>query len=90
MTVFDAYDESTVTMYFNTQVYFRQHLLNDLANNEQVWQQRYHNWLAEQGCVIVRSDKKNLLRNSLGIAPGFDTFGFGDERDAVIFRLRWS
>lgn len=62
-----------------------------MPNHERVWAERYRKWLAEQGCVIVltKSDYE-VVRNSLGVAPGYDKFGFENEHDATIFVLRWS
>lgn len=80
----------TEDIYYNTQVYFRKHCWINMPNHERVWAERYREWLAEQGCVIVlRSSDINVVRNSLGVAPGFDQFGFSKPEDATMFALRW-
>lgn len=81
----------TNDLYYNTQVYFRKNHWINMPNHERVWAERYHKWLAEQGCAIVltKSDIE-VVRNSLGISPGYDKFGFENERDATMFVLRWS
>ncbi len=79
----------TNELYYNTQVYFRKNLMDDLPNDDKVWCEEYHKWLKSQGVVIVNSSG-DLIRNALGIAPGYDKFGFENEHDATIFVLRWS
>lgn len=62
-----------------------------MPNHERVWAERYRDWLAEQGCVIVLTESDiDVVRNSLGVAPGYDKFGFKNEQDAVWFTLKWS
>ena len=84
MTLIEAGD-----IYYNTQVYFRKHFIDDLPNDQDVWAKVYREWLHSQGCEIVILSP-NLLRNSLGVAPYYDKFGFKNERDAVFFVLRWA
>lgn len=79
----------TNDLYFNTQVYFKKHLMNDLPNDDKVWRESYHAWLKTQGAVIIKS-KKDLLSNALGVTPFYDKFGFENEHDATLFVLRWS
>lgn len=79
----------TNDIYYNTQVYFRKNLMDGLPNNDKAWAKAYHAWLKTQGAVIV-TYHGDVLHNSLGIAPGFDYFGFKDPKDATWFRLRWS
>lgn len=76
-------------LYYNTQVYFRKHVIDHLLNDQQVWAQQYREWLAEQGCEIVLSNNR-ALRNSLNVSPFYDSFGFRNEADATAFLLRWS
>lgn len=81
----------TEDIYYNTQVYFRKHKWVNMPNHERVWAERYREWLAEQGCVIVHTESTiPVVRNSLGVAPGFDRFGFERQEDAVLFALRWT
>jgi hypothetical protein len=46
-------------------------------------------WLEDQGCKIELS-AKSYLRNSLGIAPGYDRLKFERDEDATVFLLRWA
>ena len=80
----------TNDLYYNTQVYFRKHYIDNLPNDDKVWGQEYHKWLAAQGAIIVKNKQEVFLRNSLGVAPYYDKFGFENERDATMFILRWS
>jgi hypothetical protein len=62
-----------------------------LPNNETDWYHGYRSWLAEQGCEIVRlQTDKDLAVDVLGVAPGYDRFGFNSEKDAMLFILRWA
>lgn len=63
--------------------------MDKLLNCEHAWALAYREWLATQGAVIIRSERK-LIRNILDVAPGFDKFGFEDEAAAAVFILRWS
>lgn len=81
--------------YHNTQVYFRQHIVDQLPNDPHVWAQAYRDWLALQGCEIILSNDrastlKLPLRKSLGVAPFYDSFGFRNDHDATVFALRWA
>ena len=85
----------TGDLYLNTQVYFAEHILKDLPNDERQWEKAYRDWLFEQGAVVVKPEQCGigvplLIRNSLGIAPGYDHFGFSSSRLAEVFVLRWS
>jgi len=73
----------------NIQVWYRHNRLDNLANDDRVWREDFRAWLKEQGCEIDLSNNR-LLRNSLGIAPGYDRLRFEDDRDATVFILRWS
>ena len=79
----------TNDLYYNTQVYFRKNLMDDLPNDDKAWREAYHAWLKSQGAVIVKSEE-DLIRNVLDVAPFYDKFGFENESDATIFVLRWS
>lgn len=76
-------------LYYNTQVYFRQHIVDQLPNNDRIWAQAYRDWLALQGCEIILSNNR-ALRNSLGVSPLYDSFGFCNDHDATVFALRWA
>ena len=80
---------NTDKLYFNTQVYFKNNLMGDLPNDDKAWREAYHAWLKSQGAAIVKSNK-DLVRNVLGVAPFNDKFGFENEHDAVIFKMKWS
>jgi hypothetical protein len=80
----------TYELYYSTQVYFRKHFIDDLPNDDKVWEQEYHKWLATQGATIVKTKKIGIIRNSLGVAPYYDEFGFENDQDATMFILRWS
>jgi hypothetical protein len=79
----------TGDLYYNTQVYFKKNLMADLPNDDKAWQKSYHAWLETQGAVIVNSSF-DLIRNALGVAPGYDKFGFENESDATLFVLKWA
>ncbi len=81
----------TGDIYYNTRLYFRQHIIDSLPNDEHSWREGYRAWLAEQGCEIVRDNPViPLVVDVLGVAPGYDRFGFKNQADAVIFTLRWT
>lgn len=80
----------TEDLYYNTQVYFRHHILETLPNDDRVWRDEYHAWLKSQGAVIVKDHNLRVLTNSLGVSPGYDKFGFKNEQDATLFILRWA
>jgi hypothetical protein len=79
----------TGDLYYNTQVYFRKNLMDDLPNDDKAWREAYHTWLETQGAVIIISPL-DLIRNVLGVAPSYDKFGFKNESDATLFVLKWS
>ncbi len=78
-----------INVIYNLQVWFRQNLIDGLDNNESVWRVEFETWLWQQGCEIERSNDR-VLRNSLGIAPGYDRLRFDRDEDAVLFKLKWS
>ena len=81
----------THRLYYNTRLYFRDHIIDSLPNNETDWYNGYRSWLAEQGCEIVRPGaEKYYVVDVLGVAPGYDQFAFENERDAMWFTLRWA
>ena len=82
----------TDRLYYNTRLYFRQHILDTLPNNESIWYSSYRQWLKEQGCVICRPKKGDIeyIVDGLGVAPGYDYFSFEREEDAALFVLKWS
>lgn len=80
----------TGDIYYNTRVYFRKNFMNDLPSDDLVLATVYHQWLKSQGCTIIRFTSVELLRDSLGIAPHYDKFGFKNPEDATMFILRWS
>ena len=80
----------THKLYYNTRLYFRDHIIDSLPNNETDWYNGYRSWLAEQGCAIVRPDSdKYCVVDVLGVAPGYDQFSFENDQDATLFLLRW-
>jgi hypothetical protein len=79
----------TGALYYNTQVYFRKNLMDDLPNDDKAWQKSYHAWLETQGAVIINLNTP-YIRNALGVAPGYDKFGFENESDATLFVLKWA
>lgn len=76
-------------IYYNTQVYFRQHCMNGLPNDSRAWSKAFRDWLATQGCEIEQT-RGDVVRNSLDFAPYYDSFKFSNDCDATIFILRWS
>lgn len=82
--------ETSSNLYYNTQLYFRKNMLESLANDDREWAEAYARWLATQGAVLIKDNNKSLLRNGLGVAPGYDKFGFTNPADATVFLLRWS
>jgi hypothetical protein len=79
----------TGNLYFNTQVYFRKTFIDDLPNCDNVWKETYYAWLETQGASVIKSGN-DVIRTALGVAPGYDRFGFKDDHDATIFALRWA
>ena len=64
--------------------------MDDLPNDDRIWAREYRKWLAERGGQIIKGDPRPVIRNALDIAPGYDKFGFENEKDATIFVLKWS
>ena len=78
-------------IYYNTQVYFRKHFIDDLPNDDKEWAKAYHAWLKEQGATVVPPpNKQNLLATALGVSPYYDHFCFENDHDATVFVLKWS
>lgn len=75
-------------VYYNTQVWFAKNIVPGLPNNDQDWAQTYEKWILEQGAVVVRSDR-DIVRNAIGIAPGYDHLVFERDEDLTMFMLRW-
>ena len=81
----------TAQLYYSNRKYFRDHIIDSLPNNETDWYNGYRSWLAEQGCEIVRlNPDQYFVVDILGVAPGYDLFGFQREEDAVMFVLKYS
>lgn len=76
-------------IFYNLQVYFKNNFLDQLPNDDKVWSAAFSRWLAEQGCKIEHHHAR-LIRNSLGIAPHYDSLVFEDERLYTMFLLRWA
>ena len=76
-------------IFYNSQVWFASNLLPGLPNDDKVWAPTYRQWLLEQGAVLECVDR-NVLRNSLGVAPGYDHLVFERDEDLTMFVLRWS
>jgi hypothetical protein len=79
----------SIDLYYNTQVYFAKNILPGLPNDDRKWKNEYKEWLKEQGCT-VKPHSNSLIKNSLGVSPGYDVFEFLQEKDAIMFMLRWS
>jgi len=76
-------------LWYTLQVYFKNIIMPDLANDDKVWAHEFRRWLKEQGAEIEQSPYR-LVRNSLGIAPHYDKLFFDDEQRLAWFVLRWS
>ena len=76
-------------LWYTLQVYFKNIIMPDLANDDKVWAHEFRRWLKEQGAEIEQSPYR-LVRNSLGIAPHYDKLVFEDEQRLTWFVLRWS
>lgn len=76
-------------LWYTLQVYFKNIIMPDLANDDKVWAHEFRRWLKEQGAEIEQSPYR-LVRNSLGIAPHYDKLFFDDEQKLAWFVLRWS
>lgn len=52
----------------------------------------FHEWLATQGCRIVRRDAGDKMFgvDSYNVAVGFDVMEFDSEQDQIVFLLKWS
>lgn len=71
------------------ETWFLNQYRNDDIDDYQQISEDFLIWLRAQGCEIERSELK-LLRDSLGIAQGYDRLRFDNEQDAVVFLLKWS
>lgn len=83
----------TNELYQNSIDYFRENIMNSLPDDHRVWCKVYHDWLRSQGAVIVKANRDTfgtLLTNAIGISPGYDHFGFENEKDVAWFMLKWS
>lgn len=80
----------TGDIYYTARIYFRQKILPNLPNDEEVWREEFHRWLASQGARIKPDDEHSLITDILGVSPGYDTLEFEDERLASLFVLKWS
>jgi hypothetical protein len=78
----------TLDIYYNTQVWFAQNIIPGLPNDDRVWAQAYEKWLLEQGAVVDRSNRA-VVRNAIGVAPGYDHLEFEHDEDLSMFALRW-
>jgi hypothetical protein len=76
-------------LYYNVRLYFRNHILPSLANDDRVWREEFHRWLAGQGACIQK-DESDLVRDILDVAAGYDKLCFNNDHDASLFLLRWS
>lgn len=79
----------SMDLYYNTQIYFAKNILPGLPNDMWEWKNGYKEWLKEQGCT-VKPHPNSLIKNSLGVSPGYDAFQFLHEKDATMFLLRWA
>jgi hypothetical protein len=79
----------SIDLYYNTQIYFTVNILPGLLNDDHKLKNGYKEWLKEQGCTI-KQHPSNLLKTGLGVSPGYDVFEFLQEKDAMMFLLRWS
>lgn len=52
--------------------------------------QQFRIWLADLGARVVLSEKKDLVRNFLDFAPGYDQIVFDNDQEATWFLLKLS
>lgn len=76
-------------IYYNTQVFFKKNIIDNLPNDDNIWALEYRRWLKRQGATIV-SGTHNGINNCLGVYPLVDKFCFENDNDALIFVLKWS
>jgi hypothetical protein len=76
-------------IYYNTQIWFARNILPGLPNDNNAWARAYSKWMLGQGAVVERSDR-DVIRNGIGIAPGYDYLVFDRDEDLTMFALRWS
>ena len=77
-------------IWYNLQIHFKNNIMPGLENDDKVWATAFRRWLKEQGADIEPAQNIRYLRNSLQIAPQFDLLVFEDDRDAMMFLLKWS
>lgn len=77
-------------IWYNLQTHFKNNIMPRLENDDKVWAAAFRRWLKEQGADIEHLMNQRLMRNGLGIAPHYDKLVFEDERDAMMFILKWS
>jgi hypothetical protein len=75
-------------LYYNTQVWFARNILPGLPNDNNAWARAYSKWLLGQGAVVEHSDY-DVIRNAIGVAPGYDHLVFERGEDLTMFVLRW-
>lgn len=76
-------------IYYNTQIWFTRNIIPKLPNDDREWAQEYRKWMLGQGAVVEHSDR-DVIRNGIGIAPGYDYLVFERDEDLSMFVLRWS
>jgi hypothetical protein len=77
-------------IYYTVRIYFRKEIMPNLPNDDSIWREEFHRWLASQGARIKPDDEHSLVTDVLGVSPGYDTIEFEDERLASLFVLKWS
>jgi hypothetical protein len=85
--------ETNSTLYYsNIRPHYRRYFIDNLPNDETAWINGFRQWLAEQGCTVIRTKTENeiIVVDPLGIAPGHDRLCFDREQDATLFVLKWS
>lgn len=77
-------------VYINARIYFAHNILDKLPNDDKVWAKVFKKWLRSQGATIVRNRRVNFMRDSLGVASGYDKIKFNQDKFATVFLMRWS
>ncbi len=77
-------------IYYTAKIYFRNEIMPNLPNDDHIWREEFHRWLASQGARIKPFDERSLITDILGVSPGYDLIEFQDERLASLFVLKWS
>jgi hypothetical protein len=78
-----------IDVIYNTFVYFGEHYIPDLPNNDVIWASLYNEWLGNQGAKILKANL-DVQRNSLDFNPMYDKLVFENDEDATAFLLKWS